>query len=307
MWVRLQRTTIGAGATLALCAITALSPRPARAEPWSAADARTTVPAALEQVHAHVAGRLPRLDAAARSALARTITAEATRARLDPLVVLALIQIESSFNPLAASSAGARGLMQLREPTMRGEALRSGVSSADPHDPVANVQAGVRYLRRLMDAFGSFDVALMAYNAGPNRILGHLRAGGIPERFHVYPRKVRAELQRLRRAYGLEPRPALAAIGVDEARRATSGLRPIAGARLAILGSRPAPSRAGAAHRGGASAWLELAAVARPGEPADERRHKIALPPVVAVAIDDRALVRGRRSRAATAALPPPA
>ncbi len=70
-----------------------------------------------------------------------------------------------------------------------------------------NVQAGVHYLRRLLDAFGREEVALMAYNAGPNRILGYLREGGIPERFHVYPRRVRAELHRLRRDLAL---PALA-------------------------------------------------------------------------------------------------
>jgi soluble lytic murein transglycosylase-like protein len=83
---------------------------------------------------------------------------------------------------------------------MRREMERSGLApAADPRDPVANVQAGVRYLRRLLDAFdGELDIALMAYNAGPNRIRGHLRQGRIPERFHVYPRKVRGELERLR-------------------------------------------------------------------------------------------------------------
>jgi soluble lytic murein transglycosylase-like protein len=67
---------------------------------------------------------------------------------------------------------------------------------------VTNVRAGVRYLRRLVDAFGDLDVALMAYNAGPNRIGGHLRRGGIPERYFSYPRKVSRELDRLRAAAG---------------------------------------------------------------------------------------------------------
>jgi soluble lytic murein transglycosylase-like protein len=65
---------------------------------------------------------------------------------------------------------------------------------------VASVQAGVRYLRRLVAAFGDTDLALMAYNAGPNRIVGYLRQGEIPERFHTYPRKVRSHMQRLGRA-----------------------------------------------------------------------------------------------------------
>jgi soluble lytic murein transglycosylase-like protein len=72
------------------------------------------------------------------------------------------------------------------------------------------VRAGVRYLRRLLDAFGREEVALMAYNAGPNRILGYLREGEIPTRFHVYPRRVKAELRRLRRSTGAEPAVAVA-------------------------------------------------------------------------------------------------
>jgi hypothetical protein len=49
----------------------------------------------------------------------------------------------------------------------------------------------------------------MAYNAGPNRILGYLRAGEIPDRFHAYPRKVKAAARRLRRSLGA-PSTALA-------------------------------------------------------------------------------------------------
>jgi soluble lytic murein transglycosylase-like protein len=109
--------------------------------------------------------------------------------------------------------------MQLLEPTMRRELERSRLPPADPRDPVANVQAGVRYLRRLVDAFGDMDVALMAYNAGPNRIRGHRRQGGIPERFHVYPQKVRKELERLRLALGGATRSAVAAARTDAPER----------------------------------------------------------------------------------------
>ena len=137
-----------------------------------------------------------------RRRLAQAIITEAERASLDPLLVLALIHVESSFDPQAVSEAGALGLMQLLEPTMRRELERSGLAAADPHDPVANVRAGVRYLRRLIDAFGGVDNALMAYNAGPNRIRGHMRRGPIPSRFHVYPQRVRGELERLRLTVG---------------------------------------------------------------------------------------------------------
>jgi soluble lytic murein transglycosylase-like protein len=158
------------------------------------------------RILAQVASRMSRHDAAVHGRIARTILAEAKEARLDPLLVLALIHVESSFDPLAVSSAGAAGLMQLLEPTMRAELERWKLPLADPTDPVANVKAGVRYLKRLIDAFeGDTDVALMAYNAGPNRIRGHLRRGGIPERFHEYPRRVNRELERLRAALGAQP------------------------------------------------------------------------------------------------------
>ena len=170
--------------------------------------------AMVRRVHAQVASRMRAETPNARRRLAQAIITEAERARLDPLLVVALIHVESAFDPQAISEAGALGLMQLLEPTMRRELERSGLAAADPHDPVANVQAGVRYLRRLVDAFGNVDAALMAYNAGPNRIRGHLRRGGIPERFHVYPQRVRGEMQRLRVAAGVAP-PARAAPGIE--------------------------------------------------------------------------------------------
>lgn len=150
------------------------------------------------RIGAQVARRMPGQSAAVHERVSRTIVAEAERADLDPLLVIALIGVESSFNPDAVSSAGAIGLMQLRVPTMRREAERGRLDSLDPRDPVANVRAGVRYLRRLIDAFGEVDVALMAYNAGPNRIRGHMRRGEVPVRFLVYPRRVNHELERLR-------------------------------------------------------------------------------------------------------------
>jgi hypothetical protein len=164
----------------------------------------------VDRVDGELLARIPQLDAFERRLLARTIVGEAEAARIDPLLVLALIEVESSFDPEALSERGAMGLMQLRGPTLRRELERAGLEPNFPNDPVTNVQAGVRYLRRLLDAFGHPDVALMAYNAGPNRILGYLRDGEIPDRFHVYPRRVKAELRRLRRSTGAERAVALA-------------------------------------------------------------------------------------------------
>jgi len=166
----------------------------------------------LYRLELDLADRMPELDAATRRTLARTVVAEAANARIDPLLVLALIDVESSFHSTARSHRGAKGLMQLREATMRRERERAGLPPADPHDPIANVQSGVRYLRRLLDAFGREELALMAYNAGPNRIAGYLRDGEIPSRFRVYPRKVRSEQRRLRDSLGTGPEMAQASL-----------------------------------------------------------------------------------------------
>jgi soluble lytic murein transglycosylase-like protein len=65
-------------------------------------------------------------------------------------------------------------------------------------DPALNVRLGIRYLHRLDSAFGSMGVALVAYNAGPHRVSGYLRAGTpIPDSLRGYPRRVRRAYERL--------------------------------------------------------------------------------------------------------------
>jgi len=160
-------------------------------------------------VHAEVAQRMPGAATTTHRKVATTVLAESTRAGVDPLLVVALIHVESSFNPRARSRAGALGLMQVRVPTLREELNRPRARRADALDPRTNVQAGVRYFRRLLDTFGTVDVALMAYNAGPARIQRLLANGDIPPRIRDYSRKVADELARLRDALlprrGAEP------------------------------------------------------------------------------------------------------
>ena len=80
------------------------------------------------------------------------------------------IAVESAFDPAALSSAGAIGLGQL----MPGTAADLGV---DPHDPRQNLHGSARYLLMQMDVFGTAELALAAYNAGPEAVA---RYGGIP-------------------------------------------------------------------------------------------------------------------------------
>ena len=147
-----------------------------------------------------LAERMPRVPEGERTRLANVIYDEARAASLDPLFVLAVIAVESGFDHGAESGAGARGLMQLTPSTLQSEAERSKLGG-DLDDPALNVKAGIRYYRRLVQAFGSSDLALMAYNAGPNRILRYLEDGHIPERFLVYPRRIQQELTRFQRRH----------------------------------------------------------------------------------------------------------
>jgi soluble lytic murein transglycosylase-like protein len=85
-------------------------------------------------------------------------------------VLVATAYEESRMNPNAHSGAGATGLLQLMPATARELRL-------DGDDPATNVLAGARYLRQMIDRFGSLDLALAAYNAGPSAVE---RAGGAP-------------------------------------------------------------------------------------------------------------------------------
>jgi soluble lytic murein transglycosylase-like protein len=84
----------------------------------------------------------------------------------------AVISQESGYRSWAMSSAGAMGMMQIMPGTARVLGL------ALPFDPISNMRAGARYLRQQIDRFGRIDLALAAYNAGPER--KSLRVGAIP-------------------------------------------------------------------------------------------------------------------------------
>lgn len=94
----------------------------------------------------------------------------ASKHGLDAGLLAALVKHESGFDPAARSHAGAIGLGQL----MPGTAAGLGV---DPTDPTQNLDGAARYLKQQLDRFGTADLALAAYNAGPNRVA---QAGGVP-------------------------------------------------------------------------------------------------------------------------------
>ncbi len=107
-----------------------------------------------------------------KSAYDEAIDRHAVAHRVDPVLVRAVIQVESNFNPLCTSNKGARGLMQLMPETARRYGVRNIL------DPDQNIQGGVRYLADLVRMFpNDLPRALAAYNAGENAVI---RYGAIP-------------------------------------------------------------------------------------------------------------------------------
>ncbi len=156
--------------------------------------------------------RMPELGEEGAGCLAAVIVEEAASADLDPVLVFAIIEVESAWVQGAVSERGARGLMQLRPGTLESEAREAGLEQGDPHDPVLNVRTGVRYFRRMVRAFGNPDLALVAYNTGPTRLSSYLRAvGEVPDSLWTYARRVRREERRLRQALGAPGEAVLAA------------------------------------------------------------------------------------------------
>ena len=103
---------------------------------------------------------------------------------VERALALALTRQESSFNAAAVSSSGALGLMQLLPSTARDVATKLAVPFIQDkltRDPAYNVQLGSQYLTDMLRRFGgSYELALAAYNAGPNRVARWLETMGDP-------------------------------------------------------------------------------------------------------------------------------
>lgn len=96
--------------------------------------------------------------------------AAARRHDIPEILFLKLVKAESNFDPDARSHKGAIGLAQLMPGT-------AGMLRVDPFDPEQNLDGGARYLRMMREKFGSWRLALAAYNAGPGAVETH---GGVP-------------------------------------------------------------------------------------------------------------------------------
>jgi hypothetical protein len=123
-----------------------------------------------------------------RDGVEKLVREAADRHKMDPALVRAVIEAESNWNPKAYSHKGAGGLMQLIPTT----AQRYG--AYDVFDPQQNIDAGVKYLRTLLERYnGNLDLALAAYNAGEGAVD---RAHGVPGF-----RETRDYVQKVQNAY----------------------------------------------------------------------------------------------------------
>ncbi len=105
---------------------------------------------------------------------------------LDPLLILAVMAIESRYNPVAESSMGAKGLMQIIPKYHQEKLLEHGGEHA-LLDPEVNIQVGAQILREYLRRFGETEAALQKY------------AGAFDEPTLQYSGKVLAEKARLKR------------------------------------------------------------------------------------------------------------
>jgi soluble lytic murein transglycosylase len=172
-----------------------LLPLSARADIYKYVDANgvihfTNTPTS-SRYNLYLKERSPR-SSSGDSSMRAIIRRHAATFRLEEALVRAVIKAESGYNPRAVSKKGALGLMQLMPDTARLLKVR------DPLDAEENIRGGSRYLRLMLDEFnGNLDLALAAYNAGPNAVRRH---GGIPpyEETRTYVDRVKTYMQHYR-------------------------------------------------------------------------------------------------------------
>jgi len=121
--------------------------------------------------------------------------AEARKAGLDPLLIMAVIGVESRYNPIAESVAGAKGLMQII-PKFHAEKLAEFGGDRAVYDPESNIRVGTRIIREYLTRTGNLGIALQMY------------AGALSDDNDTYTNKVFGEKQRLQRVVASFAEPA---------------------------------------------------------------------------------------------------
>lgn len=138
------------------------------------------------------------LDNAERAKIAAIIAREADKHNIDPVLVVSLIYVESSFNRKALSNKNAKGLMQLLPDTaeyIKRKSRKDVDDAKNLFDVETNIKLGIAYLDYLITKTkGNIEYALIAYNMGPSNLNKALKRNKLPK---TYSNKVLAEYNRL--------------------------------------------------------------------------------------------------------------
>ena len=137
----------------------------------------------LIKIYSIIKAHRPDVSEAETWRVAEVVWEECAKRKIDPLLVLALIKIESGFQYAAVSPVGARGIMQIMPDTAR--SLTHSVGGNDGirpaafrpealDDPLLNIRLGVYYLHGLKTQFQDLNLTLSAYNFGPAELRNRL-------------------------------------------------------------------------------------------------------------------------------------
>jgi soluble lytic murein transglycosylase-like protein len=162
-----------------LVALKYVAPQPAKSGVQIAQRVDKPQPRELVTIYSIVKSHRPGIADKEAWKVSTAILDESARRNLDPMLVLAVIKVESGFRNQAVSPVGARGIMQIMPET--GKYLSEELLRVDgfetrafmPHhldDPVINIKLGVYYLDGLKRQFRNLSLALLAYNLGPGEM-----------------------------------------------------------------------------------------------------------------------------------------
>jgi len=188
-------------------------------------------PVVLDATDTNVATYLARRYHVADNAVRMVVAAahaEGKQRQIDPLLILAVVAVESSMNPFAQSPVGATGLMQVM-PGLHGAKFGQGNGDIGPLDPVANIRVGSEILSDVIRKGGSVEQGLKLY----------VGAGNLPDD-GGYAGRVLTEMGRLRLAAGGSVAAALAAGARADAHGPAFGTEPLTSASPPELSTPPA-------------------------------------------------------------------
>lgn len=141
-----------------------------------------------------------RLPSHTRYTMAEVITEQAKLHNIDPLLIIALIQVESNFKDKALSNKGAKGLMQLLPGTASyiHKKNNKGINKIeDLYDMETNIKLGTAYMDYLLKKTnGNVEHALIAYNMGPSNMYRAMKNNRLPKKYSNKVLSVYNDLQK---------------------------------------------------------------------------------------------------------------